>query len=112
MSDDRNAFLGTVMSFLTGAAIGAGLALLFAPQSGEETRKQIKDVTDKVSDEVKGNYEKVASEAQKAIEQVKTASDKAIGQIKTFIEGAKDNIKKEVQAEIKEAAKPTAKKKA
>ena len=112
MSDERNAILGTVMSFLTGAAIGAGLALLFAPQSGEETRKQIKDVTDKVSDEVKGNYEKIATEAQKAIEQVKTASDKAVGQMKTFIEGAKDTIKKEVQAEIKAAAKTTPKKKA
>ncbi len=28
--------------FLLGAAVGAGLALLFAPQSGEETRAQIR----------------------------------------------------------------------
>ena len=40
-------------SFLTGAVIGAGLALLFAPQSGEETRKQIKDFSEKLGSEVK-----------------------------------------------------------
>ena len=31
-----------VALFLLGAAVGAGLALLFAPQSGEETRAQIR----------------------------------------------------------------------
>src|SRR5690242_21199435 len=29
-------------SFLVGLAVGAGVALLFAPQSGEETRRQLK----------------------------------------------------------------------
>ena len=33
---------GGVASFLLGAAIGAGIALLLAPQSGEETRRDIK----------------------------------------------------------------------
>ena len=68
MADERNGFLGTIFTFLTGAAIGAGLALLFAPQSGEETRKKIKEMGEKVADEVKENYEKLHKEAQKAIE--------------------------------------------
>jgi gas vesicle protein len=105
MSDERHSAFGTLVTFLTGAALGAGLALLFAPQSGEETRKKIKDVSDKVSDDVKENYEKVSKEAQKAIENVKTASEKAINQMKTFIDGAKDNLKKEIKAETKAPAK-------
>jgi gas vesicle protein len=48
MSDERHSIFGTIVTFLTGAAIGAGLALLFAPQSGEETRKKIKDMGEKV----------------------------------------------------------------
>ncbi len=32
----------TVGIFLTSAAVGAGLALLFAPQSGARTRRQIR----------------------------------------------------------------------
>jgi len=63
-------------SFLTGAAIGAGLALLFAPQSGEETRKQIKDFSEKLGGEVKDGVEKVSEKA------------------KSFMEGAKDTLAK------------------
>lgn len=33
---------GGATSFLVGLAIGAGVALLFAPQSGEETRRQLR----------------------------------------------------------------------
>jgi len=63
-------------SFLTGATIGAGLALLFAPQSGEETRKQIKDFSEKLGGEVKDGVEKVSEKA------------------KSFMEGAKDTLAK------------------
>jgi gas vesicle protein len=33
----------TTLAFLTGLAIGAGFAVLFAPRSGEETREWIAD---------------------------------------------------------------------
>jgi gas vesicle protein len=108
MSDDRS-FAGLV-GFLAGAAIGASLALLFAPQSGEDTRKQIKDEYDKVADDVKENYDKISKEAKKAVEQVKTAAESAIDNVKSFIDGAKDGLKKEIKAEIKEEAAPAKKK--
>lgn len=65
-----------VVSFLSGAAIGAGLALLFAPKSGKETRQQIKNMATKVGDEVKENYEKISEKT------------------KSFIEGAKETFRK------------------
>jgi gas vesicle protein len=111
MSDERNGLLGTVFAFLTGAVIGAGLALLYAPQSGEETRKKIKEAGDKVADDIKANYEKISQEAQKAINTVKSASEKAIDQVKTFYEGTKESLKKEVIKEVSEKTKAPAKKK-
>jgi gas vesicle protein len=63
-------------SFLTGAAVGAGLALLFAPQSGKETRKQIKDLSEKLGGEVKDGVDKVSERA------------------KSFLDGAKDTFQK------------------
>ena len=113
MSEDRNGFTGLIC-FLTGAALGAGLALIFAPQTGEETRKKIKDFSGKMADEAKENYEKINKETRKSIEQVKSAADNAIDYVKTFVEGAKEKLKKEIKTEIKEETEATtpAKKKA
>ena len=91
MSSDKNAGVVGLVSFLTGAAIGAGLALLFAPHSGEETRKKLKDYSGKVADEVKDGYEKITKEAKKSIESVKSSAEKAI-----------DTVKAKVKKETKE----------
>jgi len=63
-------------SFLTGAALGAGLALLFAPQSGKETRKQIKDLSEKLSGEMKDEVEKISEKAKGLIEGAKDTFSK------------------------------------
>ena len=110
MSEERGGFSGLV-TFLTGVAIGAGLALLYAPQTGEETRKKLKDSYDKVSDDVKENYEKFSKEAQKTIDTIKATSEKAVIQVKSFIDGAKDGMKKEIKAELAAEAKTPEKKK-
>lgn len=110
MSDEKNGFLGVVFTFLTGAALGAGLALLYAPQSGEETRKQIKDGYDKLSDDVKEKSEKFAKEAQSAVDNVKQTSEKAVAQIKTFMDSVKDTIVKEAEKTPKEPTKVEKKK--
>jgi gas vesicle protein len=42
MSDDRNAG-GIILAFIAGAILGAGVALVLAPATGQETREKIKD---------------------------------------------------------------------
>ena len=42
-----------VGTFVAGAAVGAGLGLLFAPKSGSETRKDLKKKLDEFVDQVK-----------------------------------------------------------
>ena len=37
---------GLFVSLIIGSVVGAGLALLFAPQSGKKTRKKIADIAD------------------------------------------------------------------
>ena len=44
---DHTALVGSLM-LLAGGAIGAGLALLFAPQSGKKTRKDVRRYAKKV----------------------------------------------------------------
>lgn len=49
----------TIVSLVGGMIVGAALAMLFTPQSGPETRKQIKDFIDDEVDKVKREMEKM-----------------------------------------------------
>lgn len=61
-----------LVSFLLGGLVGAGFALLLAPQSGRETRQKIKDLSDDVKEKAKGYVgdvkEKVTSTMDKGKE--------------------------------------------
>lgn len=45
--------MDSILTFLAGAALGAGLAILFAPHSGEETRRRIRERANKDYNSVK-----------------------------------------------------------
>ncbi len=75
-NDEQGSSAGTVfLSFLAGAAVGAGLALLYAPKTGKELREKISDLTE----DAVGKIKEYASEAQE--------------KIKTTIEDGKDVYK-------------------
>lgn len=67
------------MAFLGGAVVGGVIALLFAPQSGRDTREQIRDFvedeTDQVKDFVGRNYEKAKSAVNRGIDKVNRQID-------------------------------------
>lgn len=64
MSKDKDIGTSTMLlSFLAGAAVGIGAALLFAPKTGEEMRGTIKDLADDAVDKIK----EYANEAQEKI---------------------------------------------
>ena len=49
---------GSMMGgFLLGAVVGAGLALIFAPMAGDETRRQIGEAARKLKDSAKGQMD-------------------------------------------------------
>lgn len=102
MRESRNG-VSSFLWFLTGAAIGAGAALLYAPQSGADTRKKIKDASGRVVDDVKDQCDRISDEAKKSIDQVKVNAEKAMSNVKNFFEGAKDSLKKEIKEELEAA---------
>ncbi len=56
-----------ILAFLGGAVAGAAIALLLAPDSGDETRRKIKVFIDKgvqKGEELKGRLEHVAENAK------------------------------------------------
>lgn len=54
-----------LLSFIAGAAVGAGVALLYAPKAGKELRGNIREMTDDAIDRIK-EYTAEAQEKIKA----------------------------------------------
>ena len=58
--------------FIAGAAVGAGLGLLFAPKSGSETRKELKAKLDDLVNQIKNiDIDEVKAEFDQKIEDIK-----------------------------------------
>jgi len=79
---------GFFAGFLVGGLLGAGIALLYAPQSGDKTRKQLKQKADEAK--IKGHLakkeamEKAGLFKEKIDESVEEARDKAYKAKKAF----------------------------
>jgi|GEM_PF-602981 len=92
---------GFWIAFSAGVAIGAGLALLYAPQSGAVTRKKIKrniddgvDYLEDAGDYLKEQAEKLSKEAHKAIKLSKEYADNAVDAAGEFVASAAKSVNK------------------
>ncbi|MCC7055069.1 MAG: YtxH domain-containing protein [Gemmatimonadaceae bacterium] len=81
-------------AFILGAAIGAGLALIFAPQSGVETRQSIRRGARKAGEATKRAGEKVTD----ALAQAKADLESRIDSAKSSIDLKKVQVSRAVDA--------------
>lgn len=92
MSSEENGAGGFVSGFLLGGLVGAGVALLLTPRSGEEARDTLRDR----GIELKVKAEEVAAKAR-------VEADELLSLGKTVLEDQKSRIREAVE-EGKEAA--------
>jgi gas vesicle protein len=59
------------LSFITGAALGAIFGVLFAPQPGTETRKKVRDLSDRLTQDFKEEYSKMSGKAKTLVDETK-----------------------------------------
>ncbi len=57
---------GFAAGLLLGALIGAGVALLFAPQSGEDTRRMIRRKARRFASDARDRYDDLKDKVRKA----------------------------------------------
>ena len=81
MTESKNFVVG----FFMGSLVGAAVALLWAPGSGEETRGQIKDISFDARD-------KAAELVNKAGEAISTARDKATDYVAPAVDAASQAV--------------------
>lgn len=84
-----------LVSFLAGAALGAGLALLYAPKSGREMRDQIGDLADDAASRIK----EYTRDAQDKIRATMDEGKEMLREKKTIISSAIEAGKEAIQKE-------------
>jgi gas vesicle protein len=89
-NEDRGGGVGaTLKAFAVGALVGGGVALLYAPQRGEQTRQrvlQVKEQATQLAGQAKEQATQVAGQAQQAASQIKDQAQQSVGQLKDQVQ--------------------------
>ena len=88
-----------VCSFFIGGLIGAGVALLIAPKTGEETRRMIKELAEEVKEKAEAYIDQAKGTATAYVEKGKDFIEKEKDIITKTMEAGKEAYKKETNSE-------------
>ncbi len=108
-AEDNGFSSGAVaFAFLAGALIGAGAALLVAPQTGAETRRLLRDYAEKAEEEIRERLPEAKAMLDSAIEKGKDFVERG----KEFVDKGKEYVddKKSVLSSAMEAGRDAMKK--
>ncbi|RJQ16120.1 MAG: YtxH domain-containing protein [Nitrospiraceae bacterium] len=96
MNDDRGFSAGSVLlAFVLGGIVGAGVALLTAPQSGRETREKLKELADETRKKASEYAGQAKDTFSHAIESGKHYVEEKKSLISTAIDAGKEAFEKE-----------------
>ena len=84
-----------ILAFFLGGLLGAGVALLLAPQPGEETRKKIKELAEEAKEKAAGYAEQVKGKVTSTVGKGKEIIEEKKTLITTAIEAGKEAYGKE-----------------
>jgi len=96
MRDNDGHSAGTVLlSFLLGGIVGAGVAMLLAPQSGRETRKRIREFADDMKEKAEDYVEQIKKGVTSTVEEGKDFYEEKKSAISAAVEAGKKAYEKE-----------------
>ncbi len=84
-----------LLSFLLGGLVGAGFALLLAPQSGRETRQKIRELSEEAREKAKEYVEDIKGKVTSNIDKGKGFFEEKKSLISSAIEAGKEAYEKE-----------------
>lgn len=86
-----------VLSFLTGAIVGGGIALLAAPKSGKRTREQLKTMAGDAKEKAEGYYDEMKEKASEATDKVQGYYQEAKRTVESTVDAVKKSFQKVTQ---------------
>jgi gas vesicle protein len=100
----KNGNKNTILAFAIGAAAGAGIALLFAPQSGQETRRDVRRLGKKALDKTQFIREELCSsidhmaddvweKVQQDLKQGRKWTEKSFAELQRVLDSGRDYIR-------------------
>jgi len=108
---DRDEFGAFLVGFIVGGLTGAVAALLFAPQSGEETRALIKDKSIELRDKAQVTAEEALAKAEAAAAEARARADELAKEVKVrsqeVIASAKERGKVAIESVRSKVSKKT-----
>lgn len=104
MSENNGNTLGMMFAFLVGGLIGAGLALLYAPASGEETRRRIREQMDSRISDLKERYASAVDTVEEGVGKVKETIEERKNEVAAAYQAGKEAYQKEKAKHAKETA--------
>lgn len=82
----------SIKSFANGVVVGLILGVLFAPDSGDETRKKIAKKACDLKDAVADKYDDIASTVSDQYDRVKSKASELMGKGEKAYENIKDDV--------------------
>ena len=87
-----------VGSFVMGLAIGAGIALLFAPRTGEETRRDLQRRARRVGDQAQDFVSEVSESVTERVQQARMSVENRIDSARQAVEIKRRQVTNAVDA--------------
>ena len=90
-----------ILAFFLGGLVGAGVALLLAPQPGEETRQKIKELAEEAKEKAAQYAEQVKGKVTSTVGKGKEVFEEKKSLVTTAIDAAKAAYQKEKEKPAK-----------
>jgi gas vesicle protein len=88
MDSETSSTSTVLLALLGGAILGAGIALLYAPQSGRRTRQKLKDLGDDAEDCAR----ELLGKARESVERAESKGEEWMQKGKDFVQEAKKQL--------------------
>ncbi len=86
-----------ILAFLTGGLVGAGVALLFAPTSGEESRERIRETSQDLKSQAVLKADHARERATEFTDQARGKIDEAKSSVAAAVDAGKETFQRTKQ---------------